>query len=257
MDPVKKTFSESFADFELPVSDELWQQVRQKRRPPARRVPLLYRIAAAAAVAMLLGAAWFLWPESGNESPAPQMAGKNSTIRSGQTEGVIRPARSIQPVAATESPDPQPGSRIPDKPSRTMSSRPSPTVAMDTSPESLTHSVQDEPGRQDGVAWVEHTEDALVQGPDLDFNPDALPIPMEPVIADVPEPVSPRQPGVQLQGMETRRRPLLPASLKPMLRNAEKTGPERLLAALETFRPRVVDDLIALGSRRTEIEISW
>jgi len=257
MDTIKKTFSESFADFELPVSDELWRQVRQKRRPPARRVLTLYRIAAAAAVALLLGAAWFLWPDSGKEAAPPPMAGKDATIRSGQTEGVIRPARTTRPVAATASTESVPVSPFPDKPSRERPVRLASGMAAMTPSSSPTPPLPDEPGRQDGITWVDHPEDALVLGPATDITADELPVPLEPVLAEAAERVAPRQPGVQPEDMEGRRRTLLPASLKPILRDAEKTGPERLLAALETYRPRVVDDLIALGSRQTEIEISW
>jgi hypothetical protein len=251
MDPVKKIFSESFEDFQIPVGDALWQSVQRKRRPPVRRLAPIYRIAAAAAAVVLLVGVWMWWPAGQTEREAPIMAGRDGTISSGTTEGIIRPAAVPDEVPVLELVS------QPAHPKNALRHEPSVSAVQPVpAPATIAYEVRStEPA---DYAWVDAEDQPLVIGPDPGPEMATLPPAPEALHTKPLPPVPSRQPGLAPRNNPARptTRQML-ADLKPTLRDPALTGPQRLMAALETFRPRVVDDLIALGSRRTEIEISW
>jgi len=251
MDPVKKTFSESFEDFQIPVGDALWQSVQRKRRPPVRRLAPIYRIAAAAAAVVLLAGVWMWWPAGQADREVPIMAGRDGTISSGTTEGIIRPAAV---------PDQEPILELVSQPARPKATLRHEPPASPVRPAPVPATIADEEPSTEPAdyAWVDAEDQPLVIGPDPGPEMATLPPAPEALHTKPLPPVPARQPGIAPRHNATRpsTRQML-ADLKPTLRDPDLTGPQRLRAALETFRPRVVDDLIALGSRRTEIEISW
>lgn len=278
MDPVKKTFRDAFAEFEQPVGEELWAAVQAKRQRPGqgpqivhmRRHPLV-RIAVAAV--FLLGLSAGLWvalqpagpainhpdvmeppmaleiPSGKSLLPAPEVREADATVSNIQTSPTrkIRTANSRNGAAAAFRP-------VTEQPARFGEEAPLPRI---TVRESMIASRQ--PSLQTMITpafrattaeeTISLTDDAIAEGRPVPWA-DARP--QNPLTGIAGRPMDTE--GLLKKTLFRKKDKTPPPSLPPA---EEVTAPQRVLAAIEKVRPRLVDDLLALGSRETEIEINW
>lgn len=278
MDPVKKTFRDAFADFEQPVSEEMWAAVQAKRQRPGqgpqiihmRRSPLV-RIAVAAV--LLLGFSAGLWvalkpagpainhpdvmeppialdiPTGTSQSPAPEVRVADATTPTIQTSSTQKVRTTHTRNGATKVSRP-----VTEQPARFGEEPPLPRITLR---ESMIASRQ--PSLQTIVtpayrataadATISLTDDAIAEGRPVPWA-DARP--QNPLTGMAGRPLDTE--GL-LKKTLFRKKDKTPAPSMPPAE--EVTAPQRVLAAIEKVRPRLVDDLLALGSRETEIEINW
>lgn len=249
MDPIKKTFAEAFNDFELPVREELWERVLAKKQPKKKQPFPFLRVAAAIALLLVSGTIyWQILRNSTTRGDAevaqsPEMnvtkppVFKEEFLQPTKPESIDQPETSINDgrvISLPKSP------KIHSKPI-TPSTAPSEIVA---NPVPDTQTPSDMTIHAEELVSTVPEEMPALENPALD--PVTATHPLD-VIAEVTIPAT----------LSKRNSEQFIAKVKPALSDRSKTGPQRFLAALESLKPKVVDDLIAFGSRNTEIEINW
>jgi hypothetical protein len=250
MDPIKKTFAEAFNEFELPVREDLWERVLAKKQPKKKNLFPFLRVAAAIALLLVSGAIYWQIsriPIAKGGPELTQVPAEDETKQLGIEEIFLPPTKTeasdktIIPVRDGLVISPKTISKIAAKP-YTHSSPP---------PENVVIAVQE---TQTPLEMTVHTEALInsmaeeisaLNNPSLDLVHTVQP--QEVIITEATIPAT----------LSKRNSEQLIAKVKPALSDRSKTGPQRFLAALESLKPKVVDDLIAFGSRNTEIEINW
>lgn len=278
MDPVKKTFRDAFADFEQPVGEELWAAVQAKRQRPGqgpqiihmRRHPLV-RIAVAAV--LLLGLSAGLWvalkpagpafnhpdvmeppialdiPSGTSYSPTPEVRVADVTTPTIETSPApkVRTTNARNVAAAVSRP-------VTEQPARFGGEPPLPRItvreSMIASRQPLLQTVITPAFRATAAEeTISLTDDAIAEGRPVPWA-DARP--QNPLTGMAGRPLDTE--GL-LKKTLFRKKDNTSAPSRPPAE--EVTTPQRVLAAIEKVKPRLVDDLLALGSRDTEIEIIW
>ncbi|MBP6184877.1 MAG: hypothetical protein KA479_08025 [Saprospiraceae bacterium] len=250
MDPIKKTFAEAFNDFELPVREDLWERVLEKKQPKKKNLFPFLRVAAAIALLLVSGAIYWQIsriPIANGGPELTQVPAEDEIKQLGIEEKFLPPTKTeasdktIIHVRDGLVISPKKISKIAAKP-YTNSSPP---------PENVVITVQE---TQTPLEMTVHTEALInsmaeeisaLNNPSLDLVHTVQP--QEVIITEATIPAT----------LSKRNSEQLIAKVKPALSDRSKTGPQRFLAALESLKPKVVDDLIAFGSRNTEIEINW
>ncbi len=252
MDPIKKTFTEAFNDFELPVREDLWESVLAKQSPKKKKPVPFLRIAAAIALFVVSGTVyWQLIHVPTEDIPALVSLGTTDTESTPLMPTEIEvPTPDTHPKKGDQSFVPvnhqvtlfpkkhrliptnkdcssSASSEIPANPTQTAQIIPDLTAL----PEEL---VISQPEESPGVDFSDHEEEIIAQTQAVFIEEVA------------PQVLIPKRSPEQLL-----------AKVKPALTDRSKTGPQRFWAALESLTPKVVDDLIAFGARNTEIEINW
>ena len=235
MDPVKKTFTEAFADYELPVREDLWSVVQAKRQPQhQRRLPFWLSIAASLVLLVLAGALFQSRPEAAKLVLLPAVHLEGDIVPGNQhlTDHVAA-LQAIPQAPVSSSREPSPGIST------------SPTAIQPVHPGYLT--------RQNSFS---ESVVALLATRSVE----AIPVAYErasslPVALKAPQPrlfrSSTEEPVYAAQSK--------PVSAEQTEEDLDPTGPTRLLNMLQTARPAFTENLIAFtsGKKPTQLEITW
>lgn len=248
MEAFEKQCRDAFEDYRLPVSETAWQKVLAGQQP--RRIGYLPLLRVAAALALLVFC-WFAYqtlmpvqdPSSGQQLP----------IAVHEQEDAMDPITEPQPIG--ESHEFAAGSldhsMVPaEKPASSADRHNHKVRAYATAPATCISG--NGPDSDSAHGTEQHTLIALDQDDRQEWPLQLLP--------NLKYELLPREYGtlplVQTQKdfaqTQTESRPQL-----RRLTNDDRTGPERLLATLDRYKPRFVDDLVSLATRPTEIEINW
>lgn len=250
MDPVKKTFTKAFEDFELPVREDLWENVLLKKQQQKRRTFPLYRLAAAIALCITAGGIFWLI-KSGNEKQEQPLVQVDRSPSLPLNDN-LKEQPSEQPIIPIEK---EIVLQTKLSPSNKESAKSHTTVV----PAAIIHEkiqiVADLPAPSSSIMEkLPEMEEAITITEVLKV--DELSIPSQ----DVPEQhivaSENREPNSSPRSLKHTLSKVLAKFRPPSLDN-NKTGPERIIATLENLKPKMVDDLLAIANRRTEIEINW
>jgi cytoskeletal protein RodZ len=246
MEAFEKQFRDAFEDYRIPVGEAAWLKVQAKQK---RRIGWYLPLARIAAAIALLVFSWFVYRavQPAQQAPSAHQLSPLAHVEADrplndQEVYAVQDKKGIDPAAPAV--DHQMDTHISQVALPAKTTAPAPAASIHPIPK-----LRELPQPVD-QPWSDHI--ATVPEMPLRLAPSLIPVLLP---ADVRSDLMPSMPSIPTMEMASII-DVKTSMIKPLVAE-DLTGPERLVAVLDRYKPRFVNDLVSLASRTTEIELNW